>query len=275
MPDSNNIVSTINGGENKPQPLIQGTSIKLLSYNIQVGIASNRPHHYITRSWKHVFPHAEHFHNLDRIAKLIRNYDVVGLQEVDAGSLRSSFVNQATYLAERAGFDHWYQQRNRNIGHIARHSNGLLSRYPAMSVENHKLPGRVPGRGAMVVRYGTQENTLVLVLMHLALGRRARMQQLEYITEVVGECEHVVIMGDLNCMPESDEMYYFLEKTGLTPPAIEHTFPSWSPNRMLDHILVSRSLRIENVRVLKEIDYSDHLPISMEVVIPEAVQLVA
>ena len=253
-----------------------GTRVRLLSYNIQVGIASNRPHHYLTRSWRHVLPHAHHFKNLDEIARVIKEYDIVGLQEVDAGSLRSSFVNQVDYLAERAGFDHWYHQRNRNLGHIACHANGLLSRYATSGVANHKLPGILPGRGAMVARYGDDDNPLVVVLLHLALGRRARIRQLSYVADIVSEYEHVVVMGDLNCLADSDEMQHLLDNTGLTPPELDlPTFPSWRPSRTLDHILVSPSLIIENIQVLSDVDVSDHLPIGMEIVVPKAVKLVA
>ncbi len=258
----------------RSQQYLSGTKLRLLSYNIQVGIKSNRPHHYLTRSWKHLFPHGEHFHTLDNIAHLIRDHDLIALQEVDAGSLRSSFVNQTQYLAQRAGFEHWYHQTNRNIGHIARHSNGLLSRYQALAVYHHKLPGRMPGRGAMVAEYGDPDNPLTVVMLHLALSRRARMLQLNYVADLIEHREHAVVMGDLNCQPEDPELQLLLERTGLYAPASSNTFPSWRPRRKLDHILVSPSLMIENVQVL-DADYSDHLPISMEVVVPEAVRFVA
>jgi endonuclease/exonuclease/phosphatase family metal-dependent hydrolase len=80
----------------------RGTRIRLLSYNIQVGMASTRPHHYLTESWKHVLPHAKSYDNLTRIAHAISGFDIVALQEVDAGSLRTSFINQIEYLALHA-----------------------------------------------------------------------------------------------------------------------------------------------------------------------------
>jgi hypothetical protein len=70
-----------------------GQHIRLLSYNVQAGISTARYRHYITHSWKHVLPHAQRFSNLDRIARLVKDYDIVGLQELDAGSLRSNNVN--------------------------------------------------------------------------------------------------------------------------------------------------------------------------------------
>lgn len=253
----------------------QDNRLKLLSYNVQVGIASRRPHHYVTSSWKHLLPHEHHFNNLDDIAALVQHYDIVGLQEVDAGSLRSSFVNQTQYLAEKAGFPYWHHQMNRKIGNIARHSNGLLSQYAPLDVTGHRLPGRLPGRGAMFARYGNPQNPLLVVMMHLALGRQARLKQLAYVGDMIGKYDHVVVMGDLNCQPASPEMEFFLARTGLRAPADGlHTFPSWNPSRKLDHILVSSSLEIESVEVIN-VDLSDHLPIAMHIQVPESLRLVA
>ena len=80
----------------------KGQRIRLLSYNIQAGISTARYRHYITHSWKHVLPHAQRFSNLDRIARLVKDYDIVGLQELDAGSLRSNNINLTQYLSEKA-----------------------------------------------------------------------------------------------------------------------------------------------------------------------------
>ena len=254
---------------------VHGTRLKLLSYNIQVAIKSVKPYHYVTRSWRHVFPHEYHFRNLDQIAKLVKDYDIVGLQEVDAGSIRSSHVNQTEYLAEKGGFPFWTHQTNRRIGYIAQHSNGLLSQYTPTSTEEHKLPGRVPGRGALVANYGDQGQQLVVVLLHLALGKKARALQLGYISDLLETYEHMVVMGDMNCQPDSQELQGLLDRTGLGAPVWGlNTYPSWNPQRKLDHILVSPSLIVENVQVLNY-SFSDHLPISMDVVIPASVRLVA
>ena len=121
--------------------------LRLMSYNIQTGVDTQRYRQYLTHSWKHVLPHRERLANLNRIATLLARYDLVGLQEVDSGSLRSGFVDQTEYLAHRAGFPHWYKQINRSLGKLAQHSNGMLTRLRPSAVEEHKLPG-VPGRGA-------------------------------------------------------------------------------------------------------------------------------
>lgn len=262
-----------------PMPFEQPTvkphqHIKLLSYNIQVGIAAVRFRDYFTTWWKHILPHAEIYNNLALIADAIRDFDIVALQEVDAGSFRSSFINQIEYLAEKGGFPYSYHQTNREIAKITKHSNGVLSKYKPIEVDEYKLPG-IPGRGVMVVRYGNSDNPLILLTLHLALGRRARIRQLEFVSEIVNCYDHVVVMGDLNCQPESVEMQYLLQTTNLVDP--EHglkTFPSWRPARRIDHILASRSLEVHDVHVLDHI-LSDHLPIAMEIKLPDNLELAA
>ena len=59
-------------------------SLKLLSFNIQTGVETSDFHEYLTKSWKHLLPLRERISNLNRIASLVENYDLVGLQEVDS-----------------------------------------------------------------------------------------------------------------------------------------------------------------------------------------------
>lgn len=243
--------------------------IRLLTYNIQVGMASRSFRDYATNIWKHLLPHKHIHNNLATIANAVSHFDIVALQEVDAGSFRSGFVNQIEYLANKGGFPHWYQQTNREIGFITKHSNGLLSKYDPYEVSHYKLPGPIPGRGAMVVRYGNANNPLILVIAHLALGRRTRRKQLEFISEILNCYQHVILMGDLNCQPESAEMKQLMDTTNLIETTHElKTFPSWRPSKRLDHILASPSLLIQDIQVLDH-KMSDHLPIAVDLQLPD------
>lgn len=247
--------------------------LRLLSYNVQTGIATRNFRSYLTHSWKHVLPHAARIDNLNDIASLIKNYDVVGLQELDAGSLRSGFINQTEYLAVRAGFPVWHDRTNRSLGKIARHSMGILSRYAADTVTDHNLPGMIPGRGVMVLKFGQGQDAITLVMMHMALGKRARRAQFEFVSVLVEDCPNVILMGDFNCEPDSDEMKWLTENTRLTVPMEGlSTFPSWKPLRHLDHFLVTPSIDIEEIKVLNY-PLSDHLPISMTIRLPDGISL--
>lgn len=246
--------------------------LKLLSYNIQAGTTTGKYREYFTRSWRQVLPNNQRMANLDAIADLVGEYDLVGLQEVDVGSLRSGFVNQAKYLATHANFPFWRHQGNRKVGLIAHAGNGVLARHVPARVHAHRLPGAIPGRGALVVEFGEGDNALWVVVLHLALGRRARAQQLRYVAHLIDQHPHVVVMGDLNAEANSPEMLDFLGRANLmVPDRSILTFPSWRPQRAIDHILVSPGMEIESLEVLPA-TFSDHRPLAMELLLPPGLQ---
>ena len=172
-------------------------------------------------------------------------------------------------LAEAAGIPYWYQQLNRNLGQIAQHSNGLLSRYRPLDVTEHKLPGLIPGRGAIIARYGSEDDPLILVQMHLSLSKAAQQRQLGYVRDLIADYRHVVLMGDMNAHAEQLLTQTPLKETDLIPlPGTAHSFPSWRPEKALDHIMVSPSLEIRRAEVISY-PVSDHLPIAMDVALPK------
>ena len=246
----------------------QNGSLRLLSFNIQVGISTQRYHHYLTRSWQHLLPHAGRSGNLQRIGDLLGDFDLVALQEVDGGSLRSGYVNQVEHLAHLGAFPYWYQQLNRNLGRFAQHSNGVLSRLRPSLLEDHPLPGP-PGRGAMLLRIGEGPDAIAVVMMHLSLGARTRTRQLAYIRELLSDYRHMVLMGDMNTHANDLLLHSPLRDLGLVAPQIEATFPSWRPQRCLDHILLSPGLALERFEVLA-LPISDHLPVIARFLLPAA-----
>ena len=250
-----------------------GRRLRLLSFNIQTGITTRHYRQYLTQSWRHVLPFAQRSGNLDTIANLVSDYDLVGLQEVDAGSIRSSHINQTEYLAERGQFPYWYDQTNRSLGRFAQHSIGILSRLQPSHIREHKLPGRIPGRGVLRVRYGDSVHGLTVLIVHLALSRRARLSQLGFISELINSERHVILMGDLNCRSHSPEMDYLINATLMREPTHGlNTFPSWRPQRNIDHILVTPTLQVDRAHVLN-VPLSDHLPIAMDITLPESLRL--
>lgn len=240
--------------------------LRLLSFNIQVGISTQRYRHYLTRGWQHLLPHTGRAGNLQKIGDLLSDYDLVALQEADGGSLRSGYVNQVEHLAHLGAFPYWHQQLNRNLGRFAQHSNGVLSRLRPQDIEDHPLPGPA-GRGAILVRFGEGEDALAVVVMHLALGARTRTRQLAYIRELISGYRHHVLMGDMNTHAADLLETSPLRDLGLLAPQIEATFPSWRPQRCLDHILLSPTLTLEKVQVLAQ-PISDHLPVAVEIRLP-------
>jgi len=261
----------------KPQSRDRGAAphrpiLKVASFNIQTGIGTASYQEYLTGSWRHVLPSNKRILNLNRIAELLKPFDIVGLQEAEGGGARSRHIVQTEYLAKAAGFPYWHHQVNRRIGNIAVHSNGLLTRIKPDFLRDYRLPG-LPGRGAIMARFGARpDEALYLCVLHLALSRRARLRQLAFVSELIGDLPYVILMGDFNCEPYSPEMKLLTSATRLCDPMHEiKTFPSWRPNRMLDHILVTPGLQVRKVQALN-FACSDHLPVAMEIGLPDVLR---
>jgi endonuclease/exonuclease/phosphatase family metal-dependent hydrolase len=240
--------------------------LRLLSFNMQAGMGIHALHHYFTRGHRHLFPHPRRHEHLERIARLLADYDVVGLQEVDGGSLRSGYMHQLVHLAERAGFPWWFQQLNRDLGHLGQFSNGLLSRLPPFGVEAHALPG-LKGRGAILSRFGRPEQQLLMLNVHMALSTRARHNQFCFLSELIGDAPHVVIMGDLNCSAEEWSRSPLGRRRWVMLGEALHTYPSWKPERQIDHILVSEGLTVHRAAAVDTL-LSDHRPLEVELELP-------
>ena len=248
--------------------------LRLLSCNIQAGSSTQRYRDYVSRSWSHVLPHGKRT-NLESIAALSADYDIVGLQESDPGSLRSGFTNQTHRIAERAGFPFWSHQTNRSMGGIASSANGMLSRHRPTEILDYALPGRVAGRGVLLARFGEGDDRLMMAIAHLSLGAQSRRAQLDFLAELLGDAPHAVLMGDFNCGHDAPEMQKLYRHTQLRPPAhTPPTFPSWKPVRALDHILCSDSLQPGKLRALPA-GRSDHLAVEIELQLPTRIGAIA
>lgn len=243
--------------------------MRLLSCNIQAGIRTSTFREYATGAWKHLVHHDERLRMLARLADEMRGYDLVGLQESDAGSLRTGFVGQTEYLARRAGYKWWGERTNRRVGQLARHSIGAMSNVEPVVIERLALPGRVPGRGALMLRlFDAGDRGLAVFIVHLALGRVSRGRQLDFIAERVQDCHHAVVMGDFNAAHSAPEMQRLFGQTDLVEPADRvNTWPSWKPVHNYDHILATAELAAQPLQVLAE-GPSDHLPVALEIELP-------
>jgi endonuclease/exonuclease/phosphatase family metal-dependent hydrolase len=246
--------------------------MRLLSYNIHIGAQPGGYGHYLTRAWRHALPGPGMHATLDGLAEVMRGYDFVAIQEADAGSLRTRFVNQMEYLARRGGFDHMDYVVTRDLRPVARHALGFLSRHRPAGVAKHRLPGRIPGRSALAVELGPEAGGLSLLLAHLSLGHFDRHQQLEYLSTLVTPARPTVLVGDLNCEPEILRAHPALSACGLSIPAeTPPTFPSWRPQRRLDHIFGTGDVSIRGLEALPHL-LSDHLALAAEVVVNGGVQ---
>ena len=130
--------------------------------------------------------------------------------------------------------------------------------------------GRIAGRGVLLARFGEGDAAWHLAVTHLSLGAKSRQLQLGFLAELLSAFPRLVLMGDFNCDPEQPEMQALYRKTRLQPPDRRvPTFPSWRPQRAIDHMLVTPDLPVAEMQALPAAQ-SDHLALSVALDVPEA-----
>lgn len=251
--------------------------VRLIAYNIEYceGIA-HTPWEYLK---------AAHFlrspKGLDkRMASYLANHDpdILGLLEVDTGSVRSRRRDETTFFAESLGFntvvktnkydgtDAWH----RFVKHlpIFKHQdNAVLTRLNVENATFHTLSKGLKNVAIEVTVSDPEPHTVLLV--HLALFKSARRQQLNDIKHILRGIETPVILcGDFNTFNQ-EELNDLLETTRLhdayaeATVAKEKTAPTWNPAYRLDNVLHTPEISVDDYTILGA-EFSDHLPVKLD-----------
>ena len=204
--------------------------------------------------------------NLERIAAFLGELapDLVGLVEVDLGSYRTGWKNQAQLLAQSLGHYHTHAVKYEetsfwsNLPVLGKQGNAFLARDRIRRETFHFFH-----RGMKRLVIELELDQVVVYLVHLALGSRARHQQLGALYNLVKKTRKpYVVAGDFNALWGEEEIDLFLAASGLHNANLRSlpTYPSRNPHRHLDFILYSSGIVVRDFRIL-QVPYSDHLPL--------------
>ena len=203
---------------------------------------------------------------LDDITSFIRGEDpdLVGLIEVDTGSIRTGMVNQAEHIAQRLGHYTAYECKygtssmNLRVPILRKQGNAILA---APRVTGERFHYFDTGIKRLIIELELDE--VCVFLVHLSLKFRHRHAQLRHLFELVKRSpKPVIVAGDFNTFWGEHEMALFMEAAGLKSANRDRlpSYPARRPRMELDFILHTRGIEIESFSV-PEVTYSDHRPL--------------
>jgi len=203
---------------------------------------------------------------LDGITRFIKSFDpdIVGLIEVDTGSIRTGLVNQAEVIAESLGHYSTYQCKygeaslNSLMPIVRKQANAFLA---APRVEGERFHYFDTGIKRLIIELELDE--LCVFLVHLSVKFRHRHAQLRRLFELVKHTDKpVIVAGDFNTFWGEHEMALFMEATGLRSANRDRvpSYPARRPRMELDFILYSRGIEIDKFSV-PNVTFSDHRPL--------------
>ncbi len=204
-----------------------------------------------------------------RMADVIRELDpdVVALQEVDNGTLRTEGVNQVEKLASLAGYKYFVFRRSMPYNG-GEYGLAVMSRYPILENESHPLPFRqyLEPRSLLITRIKIDENGGFITLANTHLCSQSeenRIDQVRRINSILSGIEGPVLLaGDFNARREDDSMRLMWSRGWLDLSA---------PHSRIDYILsrTKEEVKVTGSRMLEDRVTSDHFPILVKIELPE------
>lgn len=203
---------------------------------------------------------------LDRITSFLKSLDadIIGLIEVDTGSIRTGMVNQARFIADHLGHYSTYQCKygedslTQLVPIVRKQGNAFLA---APRVHGERFHYFDAGIKRLIIELELGE--CVVFLVHLSLKFRHRHYQLRHLHELIRhQTKPVIVAGDFNTFWGDHEIYLFMQAAGLKSANVagKPSYPSRWPRKELDFVLYGKGIEAVAFDV-PSIQLSDHLPL--------------
>jgi len=236
--------------------------IKIATFNIESGMGLTNSLKHFLFFWRNFLPHSSK--PVKKAADFINNenIDIISFNEIDNGSFRSKnqfeIINKGTNLKENIFFPTY------NVLGIANQGNSIHSKYPIITHENYRLPGKGEPRYLGKAVISLDKEKISFFTTHLSLNDYIRKEQISEIANIMKKEKYPSILsGDFNINDENE----LSELNKLNYQKIEaRTYPSWKPERSLDKIFLSNHFKILRSYASKLL-ISDHLPLVAEILL--------
>ena len=237
--------------------------MRLLLYNIRYAVGGGASMHVPLPGAGYVLGNVNVLPEITEFVKSV-DPDIVGLIEVDTGSIRSRKVNQAEEIAAALGMNTSYETKygsrslNQILPIVRKQGNAFMA---APRVHGEKFHYFDTGIKRLIIELEMQDYAVFLV--HLSVKYRHRHLQLRRLYDLIKETDKpVIVAGDFNTFWGENEIYLFMEAAGLSSANVESlpTYPSRSPRKELDFVLYQDGINVTGFEV-PHVRHSDHLPI--------------
>ncbi|MDH3747633.1 MAG: endonuclease/exonuclease/phosphatase family protein [Gammaproteobacteria bacterium] len=237
--------------------------MRLLLYNIRYAVGGGASMHMPVPGAGYLLGNQNVLPEITRFIKSV-DPDIVGLIEVDTGSIRSRMVNQAESIAADLGMNTSYETKygeksiNQILPIVRKQGNAFMA---AARMHGETFHYFDTGIKRLIIELEMKEFAVFLV--HLSLKYRHRHLQLRRLYDLIEVTEKpVIVAGDFNTFWGENEIYLFMKAAGLQSANRESlpTYPSRAPRKELDFVLHQDGIRVSNFQI-PEVRHSDHLPL--------------
>ena len=237
--------------------------MRLLLYNIRYAVGAGASMHMPLPGAGYILGNQTVLPDITQFIKST-DPDIVGLIEVDTGSMRSRKINQAEAIATELGMNSSYETKygarsiNQVLPILRKQGNAFLA---APRVHGETFHYFDTGIKRLIIEL--EMDDFAVFLVHLSLKYRHRHLQLRKLYDLIAETSKpVIVAGDFNTFWGENEIYLFMRAAGLKSANVRGlpSYPSRAPRKELDFILYQDGIEVTNFEI-PHVRLSDHLPL--------------
>jgi endonuclease/exonuclease/phosphatase family metal-dependent hydrolase len=189
------------------------------------------------------------------------NPDVIGLQESDTSRIANGNSDVVRYFADHLGMYSYYGPQTV----LGTFGIALLSRYPIENPRTFYMFSEGEQTATIVAEIAAGGKTYRIRVTHL--GNGGPLPQIEDILSTLGDQPNIVLMGDFNFRPTTDQ--YRQAATALDDAWVRAGSPApigavWDADRRIDHVFVTPDVDVIDAQYVPAA-LSDHPALVVEV----------
>lgn len=214
--------------------------------------------------------------DIDLFVNTIKNInpDICGLNEVRGEGPLDGYTDQTNALGDGLGYNRYFAKAI-DVQGTSPYGNAFVTRYPVKSVETVAVPdpifkyeiGKYESRCVLKAVVDVSGKDVLVLVCHMGLALGERKNAVKEICKIVDSTDMpLVLMGDFNALPDSEELKPLFERLSDTDALAQVkgkcTFPSYKPNIKIDYIFY-KNMKCTGVETVEKV-VSDHYPVVAE-----------
>ncbi len=202
------------------------------------------------------------------------NPDICGLNEVRGEGPIDGYTDQTNAIGDGLGYNRYFAKAI-DVDGTSPYGNAFVTELPVKSAETVAIPdpifkyeiGKYESRCILKAVVDANGTDVLVLVCHMGLALGERKNAVKEICNIVDNTDMpLILMGDFNALPDSNELKPLFERLNDTDSSAEikgkFTFPSYKPNIKIDYIFY-KNLKCVSVKTIEKV-VSDHYPIVAE-----------
>ena len=173
------------------------------------------------------------------------------VRDVAPGLSDPCFTPQVQEIAEGLGYSYYHFGRAIDIAGKGLYGNGLVSKYPILSVETIPVPDPAvkdeptwyESRCVIKAVIDVNGQPLTVMVTHMGLASSEAKNAVQTVLAQVQPDMPTILMGDFNLTPDSPILQplrsVFTDAGALLAPGADLTYPSDAPDTKIDYIMAA------------------------------------